>query len=252
MPYKLADKAIYQLNKLAVQRFSKITYFDEFNVIQEVKTLYQRLDTDNRKKFLELYIAKYREVREDILEELLEMELAGLLDEDTERLLDWLFGEYIETAKKIILSSESEKQSELEQMIPEVPEEEAKKRVDKILSEPNNVTHYAYEAEVPRKRDRLTEAVNSTIGVANKKSELKKGLKYWSRMTGWYTDIVSDDANVAAMEDSGVEYVMWNTQDDEKVCKVCRDRDQKIYPIHDIPTKPHPNCRCYMTRVRKA
>lgn len=247
MPYKLADKAILQLNKLAVQRFSKVTDFDDLNVIQEIRTLYQNLDRDNRHKFIELYMEKYKQVREDILEELLEMELAGLLDDETETLLDRLFGKRRTELKE----PKEEKIAEIMRESAEIPEAEAVAKVDEILGDPNEVTHYAYDAEVPRKRDRLTEAINSTAGVSGKKAELKKGLKYWSRMTGWYADIVSDDANITALEDSGVEYVKWNTQGDEKVCKECRERDQQIYPIHNIPPKPHPNCRCYMTRYGK-
>lgn len=55
------------------------------NVMQDIDNLYEELDKNNRKKFKELWRARCREVLrwldEDEIDELLEMHLAGLLDE---------------------------------------------------------------------------------------------------------------------------------------------------------------------------
>ena len=179
--------------------------FDELNVVSEVDSLYKALDSDNRKKFKELWMARYIEMMlflksepipsDDIIDEMAEMYLSGL------------------------------------------------------LSEPNEVTHYTYDTEVYRKRDRAKEAINSVNGKVLKQIEMDKHLKYWNRQTVFYADLVSDDANIAALKDAGVKHVEWVTQKDEKVCGICRGRNGEIYAIDKIPVKPHPNCRCYFRRV---
>ena len=118
----------------------------------------------------------------------------------------------------------------------------------KLLSEPNEVTHYTYDTEVYRKRDRAKEAINAIIGKVKKQIEIDKQLKLWNRQTVWYTDIVSDEAMITAFKDAGVAHVEWVTQKDGKVCSECRERNGKIYPIDKLPTK-HPNCRCYLRKA---
>ena len=101
-PYRLADNAISQLNKsalrLADQTKQRLTVlgFDELNVLQNVDALYAKLDSNNRKKFLELFIARYIEVmayalgreltadEEDAVDDLAELYISGLLDEPNE------------------------------------------------------------------------------------------------------------------------------------------------------------------------
>ena len=119
-----------------------------------------------------------------------------------------------------------------------------------LLTEPNDATLYAYDTEVYRKRDRAKEAIRAAVGKVKKQIELDKAIRYWSRMTTWYTDIVSDGAALQAMKDAGIERVRWNTQDDSKVCGDCDERHGVIYPIDSVPRKPHLGCRCYLTPVR--
>jgi len=93
-PYKLADKAILQLNEAALRRKQKakskllIDGFDELNVIKQIDALYKDLDKNNRKKFKELWLARFQEVYRgvkgkdaDDIEDLLEMHLSGLLED---------------------------------------------------------------------------------------------------------------------------------------------------------------------------
>ena len=181
--------------------------FDELNVISEVDSLYKEMDSNNRKKFKELFVARYIEM------------LLYLL------------------AKETLMPSE------------DIIDEMAEMYITGLLSEPNEVTHYTYDTEVYRKRDRAKEAINSVNGNVLKQIEMDKHLKYWNRQTVFYTDIVSDDANKAALKDAGVKHVEWVTQKDEKVCGICRGRNGEIYAIDKIPVKPHPNCRCYFRRV---
>lgn len=115
-----------------------------------------------------------------------------------------------------------------------------------ILALPNPLTKYIYDAEVYRKRDRAAEAVNASTA---KVAEYRKALKYWSRMTGWYADIITDEAGLKSFRDAGVKKVIWRTQKDGKVCHECEERDGVEYPINNIPPKPHLGCRCYFTAV---
>lgn len=112
----------------------------------------------------------------------------------------------------------------------------------------NPVMKYVYDNEVMRKRDRTTEAI---IASTAKVKEFRRGLSYWSQMTGWYADVVTDEATLRAYKDAGIKRVRWNTQRDDKECEVCRERDGKEYPINSIPPKPHPGCRCFFTPVEK-
>lgn len=65
--YRLADKAVELLNSRAVKRFEDAksqaarTGFDELNVLEVTRTLYDRLKQDNQEIFLELAEERYRE-----------------------------------------------------------------------------------------------------------------------------------------------------------------------------------------------
>ena len=66
-PYDLTDKAIDLLNRRAVKRFEDAKDeaaqmgFDELNVLEVTRTLYQDLARDNQKIFLELAQERYQE-----------------------------------------------------------------------------------------------------------------------------------------------------------------------------------------------
>lgn len=119
-----------------------------------------------------------------------------------------------------------------------------------LLSEPNELTMYSYDAEVLRKRDRAKESIIAAIGKIRKQIELDKAIRHWSQMTLWYTDITSDGAALQAMKDSGIEKVRWNAQNDSRVCSDCKERHGKVYSIDNIPKKPHLGCRCWLTPVK--
>lgn len=115
-----------------------------------------------------------------------------------------------------------------------------------FLDDYNPVTKYVYSKEVPRKRDRTEEAINSST---NKAREFKRGLMYWSQMTTQYCLDVSDAARMKAFKDNGVERLIWKTQKDGNVCDECASRDGKIYPIDAVPPKAHYGDRCYLIPV---
>lgn len=112
------------------------------------------------------------------------------------------------------------------------------------------VTKYVYQHEVERKRARLAEALVA-VGKSRRgqNEQWRKGLSFWNQQTAQYADIVTDAAMVKAFADAGITKLRWITQEDEKVCKVCRERDGKVYPITELPDKPHWRCRCYWEPV---
>lgn len=67
-PYRIADRAQELLGRKAVKRFedtknqAQIDGFDELEVIQLTRTLYQDLAADNQETFLELAQERYQEV----------------------------------------------------------------------------------------------------------------------------------------------------------------------------------------------
>lgn len=115
-----------------------------------------------------------------------------------------------------------------------------------FLKEYNPVTLYIYDNEVDRKRDRTTEAI---IASTDKAKEFRRGLLYWGQMSAQTCLDVTDTAALKAWKDSGVKRVMWNTEQDDRVCGKCEPRDGKIYPIDKVPHKDHYNCRCWLTPV---
>jgi len=113
--------------------------------------------------------------------------------------------------------------------------------VDRILSETDFVTLYRFDAETERKAYRLAE----TLEVASDRdAEINKALRYWSQQLGQYAINFTDYAMIQAMEDAGVEETEWVTMKDEKVCHSCGPLDGKVFRLDEIPTKPHPGCRC--------
>lgn len=176
--------------------------FDELNVLTEIDVLYTTLDKNNRKQFKKLFHDRYAEMYlwltekkpdEDMLDELADMYLAGL------------------------------------------------------LTEPNETTHYTYETEVLRKRDRAKESINSVPTKAQKQLEIDRALRIWAQMSGWYADFTSQGAEIQALENAGIERVKRHEQDDKRTCSVCRDADEEIYPIDNIPPLPHLHCRRWFT-----
>ena len=210
-PYRLADKTISALNKTILRRFMIVrkllagSSFDELNVLNGMDALYEGLRKDNREALFELWMLRYLEVfadvkgkyakkpDEDELDDLIEMHLAGLLDE------------------------------------------------------PHPVTRYTYAAEVPRKRDRAKESVAAQSPMTERRYELDKAMRQWAQMTRWYAEFTSQDAEVQAYIDCGVERVKRHEEDDMKTCADCRAADGTIYDVRHIPPPPHPACRRWFT-----
>lgn len=108
------------------------------------------------------------------------------------------------------------------------------------------VTKYVYNTEWTRKRDRTVEGMLASRNRLEMRNSLRRSLDVLVNQVKQYADNLTDEARLSVFRDAGIQYVIWNTQEDEKVCEICRERDGKRYAIGDIPPK-HYHCRCYLT-----
>lgn len=118
----------------------------------------------------------------------------------------------------------------------------------------NFVSGYLYESEVERKRLRLAEQMLTAREYLNRtmySDSLRRSANLWWTQTAHYMLDAVDKATLDGYRDSGVEKVLWHTNIDGRECKVCRERNGKIYAIDKVPPKAHRNCRCYLTPVPK-
>ena len=123
------------------------------------------------------------------------------------------------------------------------------KYVDGVLNEYNPITSYLYYPEADRKRARLAEALIAAVIVgarAEYHKELRKFANLWHTQTLQYGETMVDKTRVDTFKKNGIKRVRWETEKDERVCEECKKRDGKIYPIGNIPPKPHYRCRCWV------
>ena len=124
-----------------------------------------------------------------------------------------------------------------------------------LLAAYNFVSGYLYESEAERKRLRLAEQMMTAKEYQNRtlyNDSLRRSANLWWTQTAHYMLESVDTATLDGFKDSGVEKVKWNTNIDGRECKVCRERNGKVYPIGNVPPKAHRNCRCYLTPVPKS
>ena len=110
------------------------------------------------------------------------------------------------------------------------------------------ITKYVYEHEIDRKRARFAEAL---IATKKKQQEFSTAFNLLWKQTAQYGINVTDEALMQAYIDTGVKKVRWITENDNKVCEVCKSRANKIYPIDKAPKKTHYGCRCYYEAVKE-
>ena len=212
--YRLADKLLEQLKKLIRREFNRlgILGFDELNaprVTRETTDLFDRMLTENKKRYLEAAKKAYRDAIALAL-------AAGYRDPGEGKINEmWLIG---------------------------------------FLGAYNFVSGYLYESEAERKRLRLAEQMMTSREYLNRtlyNDSLRRSANLWWTQTAHYMLDAVDTATLDGYKDSGVEKVKWNTNIDGRECKICRERNGKIYPIGNVPPKAHRNCRCYLTPVPK-
>lgn len=195
--YQTLDKKLNQLKKSIWKQYSRMKAaltFDELNVINRSKKLYEDLKNLNQSIYLEVARKAYKD---------------AYPESDKELSPAWLL---------------------------------------LLLQDYDEVTKYVYQNEVDRKRARFAESLLST---KRKQQEFVTAFNLWWRQTAQYGIKVVDQATLQAFRDAGIKRIRWKTQQDGKVCKICQERNNKIYPIDKIPTKPHYNCRCWFEKVEE-
>lgn len=108
------------------------------------------------------------------------------------------------------------------------------------------LSDFVYTREYIRKRDRLFESIIATqIGNQEMRKNLKRGLDVLANQVRQYADNITISARLQAFRDADVEYVRWVAEIDDRTCKICLDRDGRIYRIDEVPIIPsHWRCRC--------
>lgn len=115
------------------------------------------------------------------------------------------------------------------------------------LSGLSPVTKYSYTNEVDRKRSRFFE----TLAASDKDpKELKTALRLWSHMAGEYALEVTDAAVMEAFREANVKKVRWLTEMDDRECAECASRNNNVYGISKVPSKPHWGCRCVLVPAK--
>lgn len=119
--------------------------------------------------------------------------------------------------------------------------------LQEIFDNYNPVTKYVYSNEIDRKRSYLYEAIMSDGEISN---DADKALRLWCLMIGQMAIDVTDKATYTAYKYNGIERVMWISEHDSKTCDECNDLHGKVFPIDEVPEKPHIHCRCFTIPVR--
>lgn len=212
--YRLADKLLEQLKKLIRREFNRlgIIGFDELNA--------SRVSLETT-------------------------ELFGRLMRENERL-------YLKVAKKayddaVAAARAAGYVGSDENRINEV-------WVVALLGAYNFVSGYLYESEAERKRLRLVEQMMTAREYLNRtlyNDSVRRSANLWWTQASHYMLEAVDKATLDGYKDSGVNEVEWHTNIDGRECKVCRERNGKIYKIDNVPPKPHRNCRCHCVPVPK-
>ncbi len=120
--------------------------------------------------------------------------------------------------------------------------------VEDFFEEYSPVTKYVFSNEIDRKESYLFEAV--VASPETKHQSYQKAEKYLINQIK-QGGIEFDDAVAKAVyKELGVKKVRWIAEDDSKTCGVCRELDNKVFPLEKVPPKQHHNCRCYLLPIR--
>lgn len=219
--YGPTDKAIQQMDRDNLRVFSKLKMadFDRINVIRIVLDLYETQRKKAKRKYLEIASEAY---------------LLGLVLSEKD-----ISDKTARNMAKLAITDEW---------------------VDDLLNKTDFVTLYRFNTETERKAQRLIESLalvadeNAVRGMIGTPEEIRnvlidQALKQWTKQLGQYAINVTDAAIMQALDDAGVEGVIWVTERDQRVCADCHQLDGRWFRLDEVPAKPHWNCRC---RVRPA
>lgn len=215
MNFALADKAMKDMNRRNLRSFGKLKQlkFDELNILAAVDDTYDDSIALAKKRYKQIAVDAFIE---SLLELAYSMESASKLAEEaiTD---DWILD---------------------------------------MLEDYDQTTLYQFLPEAERKKQRLDEALIATqkppkgkIKGIGPTQEIDKALRLWTRQVAQYADRSVVDGTIDGYKEAGVKQVRWIAVDDEKTCLDCKKLDGKVFPIDNIPPRPHYNCRCRLEIV---
>ena len=213
--YRYANKSLKKLFRLLesrMQRMVSVASWDELNVLAAVNEIYNEVEEEAERQYLDIAQRAYKEASREII---------------------------------AVFPEKKDKFKPLTAMF-----------IAGLLDSYDTKTEYVYRHEVDRKKARLAEsliAINRDPVAFNSnatREALKRAIGLMERQMRNMADTVTDEARRQADADAGVGEVMWHIQDSEACAKICKPRDQHIYPLYGVPAK-HPNCRCYLTPVTR-
>ena len=111
----------------------------------------------------------------------------------------------------------------------------------------NPVTKYVFKNEIDRKRARFAESMMASTTPAE---EIARAKRLLAATNAQFMDDVTFDTLIQAYRDNDTEQVQWVTAVDDRRCKQCAALHGKIFPIDQVPSKPHIHCRCWVREVR--
>ena len=135
-----------------------------------------------------------------------------------------------------------------------------------LLDEPSAYSTVTFTKELERRAERFSEQITAAINRALQnedrtnengvkiplQAEIKKLFKKEFAALSLLFDSTMIDAvdyaRLTAFVDNGVRRVRWVTNLDGRECGYCRSLNGHVFPVDRVPTKPHPNCRCYTIR----
>lgn len=218
--YEAADRAVQIMNRDMLRDFGKLktARMDELHLIQEVSAVYRKQAEKARKRYYEIGIEAY----------ILGLYLCGIGGRKAH-----------EMAEKAITL----------------------KWVQAQMEETNLVTRYRFNAEAERKAQRLAETLEAAAevqrgrakdpAVTGTDAEIDRAVRAWSKQVANFALCIADAAVIEAYEDAEIAEGEWVAEKDSRVCSECRRRDGKVYPLLEMPVKPHPGCRCRVRPVKK-
>ena len=121
--------------------------------------------------------------------------------------------------------------------------------IEEFFEEYNPVTKYVFANEFERKKMRLFESL--VADVPGRMQSYKAAEKLLINQIKQYSIELEDAVTKVVYKDLKVNFVMWNSEDDDKTCGVCNELDGQVFELADAPPKQHYHCRCYLTPVKK-
>lgn len=160
------------------------------------------------------------------------------------------------TGKKAMLTASKElfKKTEEATGIPIVYNEEAMQRLMQVKWHGDNFSGRVWQNKkklVYNIEKSITKGLETGKSIAEMAIDLNKamgtGLAQSARLVRTETMHHLNDANLAAMKESGVKYIEEVVTLDERTSDECRHHHGVIHPIDKAPHLPrHPNCRCVL------